>query len=155
MKRVMLDTNALRTLSQDDDCLSKFEECKKREIIQHITTHIQEDEIRLCPNEKQKRIAESIKSEMVPTRGFIVGLSGLGQNGGLLGAPKIVLGPDTKNKLRGYRDILIGGTALDKSDILVTDDRHFRKFKKFKSKLEIIDYKTFKVFLDNQLKKSE
>lgn len=147
-QKIMLDTNILNYLETDHEYLNKVVRAKVDGKIEPIITHIQEDELRVNRDAKKRLIIESIKPKKIATYGIITDISRSDycRSGG--GYSKLT-GNKEMRKLKKWRDVLIGSTALNDVDVFVTNDNDFKeRLKRIDSKLIVKDYLEFKAWLD-------
>lgn len=162
----MLDTNIYDKLDSDaavNESLKKLIRDKK---IQLVTTHIQEDELAMAPE------VIGAESEKIPTEGFILGVSRLGQAtlgdgsttkkiptaGAVWGVSKwgeatwgdgsgrgLSVDDIKTDKGNHAKDALIATTASHHADYLITEDKRLlKKMKQLPAKCVVLDFEGLK-----------
>ena len=96
----------------------------QEELLKILTTHVQEDELSLISDVEKKKKVASIPREVIPTRGFVLGVSRLGM--ARLGGEGIE--EIRQGNLRHTHDALIAATAEGYADVLVTEEEDLNYF---------------------------
>jgi len=126
MDRIMLDTNALSYIAEEN-LMQKIKELASNGIIEILVTHAQMDEVDATPDvEKAKKMLE-IPAKIIPTDGFILDVSRLGQAKFCDENDRIEELRANSRKPNPSRDALIGITAIKNLDFFVTDDKKLRR----------------------------
>lgn len=169
--KLMLDTNIHDKLHSEtavDESLKRLIRDKKIEL---ITTHIQQDELAMAPE------VTGPESEKIPTEGFILGVSRLGEAtlgdgsttkkvptaGAVWGVSKwgeatwgdgsgqgISVNDIKTDKGNHAKDALIATTASHHADYLITEDKRLlKKLKQLPTKCVVLDFEGLKNLLAN------
>lgn len=167
--KLMLDTNIYDKLDSDVAVNESLKKLIHDQRIELITTHIQEDELAMAP---EMTGAESGK---IPTEGFILGVSKLGEAtigdgsttkkvptaGAVWGVSKwgeatwgdgsgqgISVDDVKTDKGNHAKDALIATTASHHADYLITEDKRLiKKLKQSSAKCVVIDFEGLKNLL--------
>lgn len=166
-----MDTNVYDKLDSDVAVNESLKKLIRDERIELITTHIQEDELAMAPE------IIGVESEKIPTEGFILGVSRLGEAtlgdgsttkklptaGAVWGVSKwgestwgdgsgqgISVDDIKTDKGNHAKDALIATTATHHADYLITEDKRLlKKMKRLSIKCVVLDFEGLKNLLAN------
>jgi hypothetical protein len=131
-EKIMFDTNCFNQILDKKISISTLKLILQRYEI--FITHLQEDEINNCKDENRKKILklkfEKVKKEFIPTKGFVLGISKMKEDGtgGTLSEDYSIYEKiknkcfKKKKRLNGMRDGLIGNTSIKNNLTLITND---------------------------------
>jgi len=136
----MLDTNIFDRIVASGVVVDRLQKVVQEELLKILTTHVQEDELSLISDVEKKKKVASIPREVIPTRGFVLGVSRLGM--ARLGGEGIE--EVRQGNIRHTHDALIAATAEGYADVLVTEDTTLRsRIRDQNLKVEVWDYERF------------
>lgn len=148
MIRVMFDTNAYDAIMEHGD-MERILELINNKAIAIVTTHVQKDELLKNPN-KQRRMSlldiyYRLNSNNTPTAASLWGISKWGQAKWTGEDQKASLNEVKRNRLSFSEDDLIGITAKDHCDILITHDKDLTaRLKEAAPQLRVLSYMDFR-----------
>ena len=123
----MLDTNAINSIGYDKALFDCVVAAVNNQKLTLYITHIQEDEIERIPNSGlRSNLQNFIQNycKCIPTRGFVLGISRLGEASFYDGEEIDAI---NKGNMNMMHDALIAATANCDVGCLVTDDNILRK----------------------------
>ncbi len=127
MKRIFFDNMIIDKIMARHGLLESIQKATQRGAFLLVTAKIIRDKLSETPDDqhREKLLAtyDALPTQRVPTRGFILGISALGE-GELVDDETAALLERLKTSGRGGRhDALIAATAEAKANVLVTEDR--------------------------------
>jgi hypothetical protein len=144
--RIMFDSNAYDAIAADGAIMALIEHHRERGCIVVLETHVQADELAKIPPHKDIGQSNAVAAQRIPTTGAAWDVSKWDQAQWGSDATNRTITDLTSGNPKHIEDALIGATALDSVDILVTNDGRLRN-KLLTSKLRVMSSADFAAYL--------
>ncbi len=123
--RAMADTNVFDFIAADVGLLQRVQQATAAGVLVVLTTHVQEDELAAITDLEKRVLIAQIPRTKIPTEGFVVDVSRLGE--ARLSEGTTIEALRRGNWPRYTKDALIGATAQADANVLVTNDETLTK----------------------------
>jgi hypothetical protein len=144
-KKIMFDSDVHDAIAADAELKQLIVDCQRDGRIELMSTHVQADQLAQIPLDRDIGQATAVQAEQIPTSAGVWDVSRWGSAHWGTEAANIAVAKLSKNKSAHVEDGLIGATALSEADVLVTNDKRFRRRAK-------AAFGSFKVLSSDELK---
>lgn len=144
--KVMLDTNVYDRIVETPGMTERLNELSAEGKLAILCTHVQEDELSRIRDPERRQQVFRIRTARVVTSGAVVGVSKVGLSSfGDCSSSGVSIGAVRRRFGRHAKDALIGATAAQHADVLVTEDRPFRnRMRSLGASCEVWDFEDLK-----------
>jgi hypothetical protein len=156
MKRIVIDTMVVDLIADTPGLLEQVQEAARRGALSFVVTHIIRDQLAAAPAGRRDTLLgayDALPKTQVPTKGFVLGLSRLGEARLGDGSETGVSAHDVRpsGDMGGLADALIATTASGDADVLVTADSALRaKAQKAGVRCDVWDLAQFVAFVKDR-----